>query len=124
MDRDLLDSLIEEAPRSVEDLENLPLYKILLAVGGYIAIGIGFFHFILSLPSGSAPRLILHLLIDIFFGLSLLVCYVRIERKPVNWSALAVISSLVLIALGGIVGGLAGIISIFGGALAFFKNLG
>ena len=124
MREDIVHDIYEEIPKSITDLEDLPIYHILIIVGAYIAIGIGLFHFILTLPGNPYPILVFHFLIDIFFGFGLILSYINIVDKMRIWSILTVIFSLILIAFGGIVGILAGVISLFGGAIAFFNYLG
>ena len=43
-DHRLFDKIIEESPTTPEEIERLEVYKILLIVGVYIALGIGILH--------------------------------------------------------------------------------
>ncbi|MFP3871512.1 MAG: hypothetical protein ACOC55_01605 [Candidatus Natronoplasma sp.] len=123
--KDEMDDIFERTPKSADDLEHLPLFAILMVVGAYVAIGIGIFHFVLSILRDFDPVLIFQLIINVTFGFGLLVCYLRVKDKMerIRWGVLAVVFSLILIVLGGIVGALGGIIGVFGGALALLAAL-
>lgn len=115
----VLDDLLENSPTSVGELEELQVYKILIVVSSYIALGIGTLHFVFSMGTLPFSNLFLKLLINITFGFLLLVAFHRIKIYKVKWSVMTILFSLVLIALGGIVGLLAGTFSLIGGFLSF-----
>lgn len=116
--------MAEGSPTSAEDLEDMPLHSILLILSAYLSVGIGIFHFFLSFLQHQDPYLIFHLAIDISFGVGLLISYFRIgdDKHQIRWSVFAVIFYVVLLAFGGIVGILAGIVGIFGGGLALLAT--
>ncbi len=118
MDRRLMEELVDECPKSTRDLEKLPLYSILLVLGGYISIGIGSFHFVITILEDFDFYSIFPLLINLIFGFGLLISYYRIQKAIKKWAAIAVVFSLVLISLGGTVGALAGLVAIPGAVLA------
>ncbi len=118
IDTSIIEELIDECPKSTQDLEKLPLYSILLVLGGYIALGIGSLHFVITMLKDFDFYAVFHLLTNLLFGFGLLISYHRIKREIKRWALVAIVFSLALIALGGVVGGLAGLIGIFGGVLA------
>ncbi|MFP4000445.1 MAG: hypothetical protein ACLFSM_03605 [Thermoplasmata archaeon] len=122
MDTDLIEDIWDESPKSVQDLESLSLHSILMVLGGYIAIGIGSLHFLLTLIERFDSLMILKLLINLIFGFMLLLSYYRLDKHTEKWSVLAGIFSLILIGLGGVVGGLAGLVGFFGAVLAFLST--
>ncbi len=123
MDTNLIKDIWEDSPKSVEELEKLPLHSILLALGGYISIGIGALHFLLTMIERFEYTRIFYLLINIIFGFALLLSYHRINVNTKKWALLASIFSFVLISLGGIVGALAGIVGLLGSVLAILATL-
>jgi len=123
MDTKLIEDIWEDSPKSIEELEKLSLHSILLALGGYIAIGIGTLHFLLTIIEEFEYIRIFYLIINIVFGFALLLSYHRINVDTRKWALLALIFSLVLISLGGIVGGLAGLVGLLGGILAMLVTL-
>lgn len=121
MDDDFISEVIEAVPKSKEDLEKLPPSLILIVIGGYIAIGIGLFHFILSIPNEPLVPLF-HFLIDLIFGVGLIVTFLRVESELITWSVIGIISSVALLALGGIVGGIAGLFGLIGVIVKFLRD--
>ncbi len=122
MNTEFIEEIWKECPKSIQALEDLPLYSVLLVLGGYFSIGIGTFHFLLTILERFAPSTIFYFVINIIFGFGLLLSFYRINTEKIKWSAIAVIFSLALIALGGIVGALSGLIGLFGGGLAFLST--
>ncbi len=118
MDTKLIEDIWKDSPKSIEELEKLSLHSILLALGGYISIGIGTLHFLLTMIEEFEYLRILYLIINIVFGFALLLSYHRINVDTRKWALLASIFSLILIGIGGIVGILAGIVGLLGGFLA------
>ncbi|MFW5928652.1 MAG: hypothetical protein ACOCSL_05545 [Thermoplasmatota archaeon] len=123
MAENILDRVIESIPKSIGDIDDMPLYSILIVLSGYIAIGLGFFNFILQLIVNIDIILILHFLVNLFFGFGVLLSYTKIPDDKRNWSVICGIFSIILIALGGIVGILAGVIGIIGSGLAFITTI-
>ena len=120
VDASLIEDLVDGCPKSASDLEKLPLHSILLVLGGYIAIGIGSFHFVITIMRDFYLHSIFHLLINLLSGFGLLFSYHRIKAKKMikKWAFIAAIFSVILIALGGIVGALAGLVGATGAILA------
>lgn len=115
-------SVARSSPTSAGDLEELPLYSILLVLASYIAIGIGIFHFLLEFIRGPDLYLIFHVGINVVFGSGLLIAYLKLYKEKIKWSIIAVLFSLMLAAFGGIVGVLAGIIGMFGGVMSLLST--
>lgn len=128
MDTKLIKDIWKDCPKSIEELEKLSLYSILLVLGGYISIGIGSLHFLLTTMEKFQFTRIFYFIINLIFGFGLLLSYHRIKVKTKKWAIVGSVFSLVLIALGGIVGALAGIVSLLGAILAILatydKNFG
>ncbi|MFW6048293.1 MAG: hypothetical protein ACOC87_03250 [Candidatus Natronoplasma sp.] len=122
MDTKLIEDIWEDSPKSIEELEKLSLYSILLVLGGYISIGIGTLHFLLTMIEKFEYTRIFYFIINLIFGFGLLLSYHRINVKTKKWALLGSIFSLILIGLGGIVGGLAGIIGLLGAILAILAT--
>jgi len=118
----VLDDLLENSPTSINELEDLDIYKILIVIGSYIAMGIGSLHFVLSVGTEPFTNLFFKLLINIIFGFLLLMAFHRIEFEKFKWSMITIIFSIILIVLGGIVGLLAGTFSLLGGLLSFLYD--
>ncbi len=123
MAENILDRVLESIPKSMDDIDDMPLYSILIVLSGYIAIGLGFFNFILQLIGNIDVKLVLHFLINLFFGFGLLLSYTKISDERRKWSVICGILSIILIALGGIVGILAGLIGVIGSSLAFITTI-
>ncbi|MFO7791964.1 MAG: hypothetical protein R6W73_03145 [Candidatus Saliniplasma sp.] len=121
-DPGLLDEIIEDSPTTLEEIEKLQVYKILIILAAYIALGIGTLHFILSLGSQPYLDLLFKLFINLLFGFLLLISFHRIDYMYKEWAIMAIIFSVILISLGGIVGLLAGTFSIFGVLLSFLSD--
>jgi len=115
----LFDEILEESPTTLDELEQLEVYQILLIVGAYIALGIGILHFVLSLGSQPLPSLLFKLFINLTVGFLLLVSFHRIANNGIQWQILVIIFSIISVSLGGIVGLLAGTFSLLGGLLSF-----
>ncbi len=122
MDTDLVEDIWDESPKSVDELEDLSLHSILMVLAGYIAIGLGSIHFILMMIGNLEALRIFQLLIKIVFGFGLLLCFYRLSGDEKKWSILAGVFSIILIALGGVVGILAGLVGILGAGLAFLST--
>lgn len=123
MAENILDSVIESLPKSMDDIDDMPLYSILIVLSGYIAIGLGFINFLLQLIVNIDVALVLHFLINLVFGFGVLLSYTKISDEKRKWSVICGILSIILIALGGVVGILAGLIGIIGSGLAFLTTI-
>ncbi|MBS3781687.1 MAG: hypothetical protein KGY66_03905 [Candidatus Thermoplasmatota archaeon] len=123
MDTELIEEIWNESPKSVKELEDLSLHSILLVLAGYISIGIGSLHFLLTIIESLEPRSVFYLIINIIFGFTLLLTNYKIQADRKKWAVLAFLFSLVLISLGGTVGILAGLIGVLGGVLAFLSSV-
>ncbi len=123
MERDLLDEILEKSPRSIDDLEKMSLGSILIIIGAYIAVGLGFFHFLINSLVHSPPSFIFQFFINFFFGLALILSYVKMSRDDSVFAIFVVILSIVLITLGGPVGTIAGLITLLGSIIALFTSV-
>ncbi len=123
MDTELIEDIWEESPKSVDELEKLSLHSVLLVLAGYISIGIGTLHFLLTIMDRFESLKVFQLLINLIFGFMLLLSYYELDSDPKRWSILAGIFSLILIGLGGIVGGLAGLVGFIGALLGFLSTM-
>ncbi|MEF8832237.1 MAG: hypothetical protein V5A66_01820 [Candidatus Thermoplasmatota archaeon] len=123
MDTKLIEDIWKDSPKSIEALEDLSLHSILLVLSGYISIGIGPLHFLLTIIEQFEAINIFQLFINLIFGFMLLLSYYRLDSDMKRWAILGGIFSLILIGLGGIVGGLAGLVGIIGAALAFLSTM-
>ena len=123
MAENILERVIEGVPKSFDELDEMPLYSILIVFSGYIAIGLGFFNFILQMIGGIRASIVLHFLVNLFFGFGILVSYIKIPEERRKWSIICGVFSIVLIALGGAVGILAGLIGIIGSGLSFLTTV-
>ncbi|MGM0405067.1 MAG: hypothetical protein ACQEQM_02870 [Thermoplasmatota archaeon] len=118
----VIDDILDKSPTSVDELEELHLYKILLIIASYIALGVGALHFVLSIGSMPFGGLIFKLMINLVFGFLLLLSFHNIEYDKIKWSIMTILFSIVLIVLGGVVGLLAGTFSLFGILLSFIYD--
>ncbi len=123
MAENILDRVIKNVPKSINDIDDMPLYSILIVLSGYIAIGLGFFNFLLQLIVQIHMMLALHFVVNLFFGFGILSSYTKLRDEKRKWSVICGICSIVLIALGGVVGTLAGLIGIIGSGLSFVTTI-
>ena len=109
-----------EVPKSIEELEKLPPYLILIVLGGFCAICLGILVFIFDILGNPGKFLqhIAQLLICLIFGFLLLWTYTQVRRAPKTAYVLGFVFSIILFFsnLGGVIGGVLGII----GALILF----
>ena len=112
--RATIDQVRRELPRSVEDMERLPIYSILFIVGGFCAIGLGFLVFLVSLanPRGNFILNIAQLLVCLIFGFMLLWNYTQVKKAPRTAFVLGLVFGIILWfgGYGGVIGGLLGVI--------------
>ncbi len=118
----VVDDLLDNSPTSLDELEELHIYKILIIIASYIAMGVGVLHFVLSMGSMPFGSLIFKLIINLVFGFFLLVSFHNIEDDKIKWSIMTILFSIVLIVFGGVVGLLAGTFSLFGILLSFIYD--
>lgn len=115
---DLIEDVLGSNPTTIDDLHELPLYSIFISIGGYLALGLGLFHFIVSMTREPFLLLIGHLIVNICLGTVLLFSNHKIVERKILWGSIVVMISIMLIALGGIVGALSGILALIGGVLS------
>lgn len=118
--RATIDKVSREVPKSLDELEKLPIYLILFVLGGFCAIGLGILAFLLSII-GMPKNFIVHivqLLICLIFGFLLLWTYTQVRRAPKMAYVLGFVFGIILLFSnwGGFIGGVLGIL----GALILF----
>lgn len=123
MAENILGRVLESIPKSIDEVDDMPLYSILIVLSGYIAIGLGFFNFLLQMIGNIDITLALHFIVNIFFGFGILISFIKIEEERRKWSVICGVLSIILIALGGVVGILAGIIGVIGSGLSFVTTV-
>ncbi|MFP4051154.1 MAG: hypothetical protein ACLFVB_05385 [Thermoplasmata archaeon] len=123
MAENILDRVLKSIPKSMDDIDEMPLYSILIVLSGYIAVGLGFFNFLLQLIGNINVNIALHFIINLFFGFGILLSYTKIEDEKRKWSVICGVLSIILLALGGVVGILAGLIGVIGSALSFITSI-
>ena len=123
MAENILGRVLESIPKSIDEIDDMPLYSILIVLSGYIAIGLGFFNFLLQVIENIDITLALHFIVNIFFGFGILISFIKIEEERRKWSVICGVLSIILIALGGVVGILAGIIGVIGSGLSFVTTV-
>lgn len=123
MAENILDRVLKSIPKSMDDIDEMPLYSILIVLSGYIAVGLGFFNFLLQLIGDINVTIALHFIINLFFGFGILLSYTKIEEEKRKWSVICGVLSIILLALGGVVGILAGLIGVIGSALSFITSI-
>ncbi|MGM0509533.1 MAG: hypothetical protein ACQESD_00190 [Thermoplasmatota archaeon] len=119
--KDLIGDVLESNPTRADELYELPLHSVFISIGGYLAIGLGIFHFIVSMANRPFLLLLGHLIINIIFGVGLLLTNTKMIKKKIARGVSTIIISIILIAFGGIVGALSGIVALIGGILYFIK---
>jgi ribosomal protein L40E len=125
---DTLQEITREVPKSVSELEELPIYLLLIVLGGGLAILLGIVFGIVEValnftsPSwlGSA---LLHIIINIVIGIFLIVSFVFCKKDKFLGSVIAALFSIILIAGGWIAGIIGGVIGLIGAILTFFNYL-
>ncbi len=123
MEYEILEDVLKESPKSFDEVETLPLYKVLLILGGYLAMGLGFFHFVVMIITELDPITVFHFIVNLLFGFGLLLGNHMISKDLKRWAVLSIIFSLVLIALGGVVGAISGLIGTLGSILALLTTV-
>lgn len=118
--RATIDKVSREVPKSIDELEKLPIYLILFVLGGFCAIGLGILVFLLNIV-GMPKKFVLHivqLLICLIFGFLLLWTYTQVRRAPKTAYVLGFVFGIILLFSnwGGVIGGVLGLI----GALILF----
>jgi hypothetical protein len=123
---DSLDGIIKEVPTSVRELEKLPMYLMLIVLGGGIAVLLGVVFGIIEIAMSVAllkwvGEGTVHLIVCLVMGALLIFSFVICKRDLFTGSILAGISGLVLIIAGGIAGLIGGLFGVLGAFLAFIK---
>lgn len=116
---DVIYEVYEASPTSMEDLERMSLYTVLITMGGYIAMGLGFTHFLVSMVTYANAIFVFQFLVNLSFGFALLICNMNMGSDSRRWTLLAGVFALVLMALGGAVGAISGLIALIGAVLGF-----
>ncbi len=121
--RATIDKVSREVPKSIEELEKLPPYLILIVLGGFCAIGLGILVFIFDILGnpGKSLQHIVQLLICLIFGFLLLWTYTQVRRAPKTAYVLGFVFGIILLFgnLGGVIGGVLGLI---GAIILFLKT--
>ncbi len=117
-----MDDILDEIPKSLSEFERMSMDSLLIVLGAYTALALGFLHFLVSGFVYSPIPFLFQFLINVIFGAGLLICFVR-KHRDIVWSVLALVFSLILIILGGPVGVVAGLIALFGSLLAFLGDI-
>jgi hypothetical protein len=118
--RATIDQVSKEVPKSLEELEKLPIYLVLFVVGGFGAMGLGILVFLINIVS--VPRAfvihVVQLIISVVFGFLLLWTYTQVRRAPKTAYVLGFVFGIILLFgnIGSVIGGILGII----GALILF----
>jgi len=123
---DSLNGIMKEVPMSVRELEKLPLYLMLIVVGGGMAVLLGIVIGVIEIAMavallrwvGEGP---LHLIVCLVMGALLIFSFVICKRDLFTGSILAGISGIVLVIAGGIAGLIGGLFGVFGAFIAFLK---
>ncbi len=116
---DLIEDVLESNPTRIDELHELPMHSVFISIGGYLAVGLGIFHFIVSMANEPFLVLLGHLTIDVVMGFGLLITNTDNIEKGNMRGVSMIILSVILIAFGGIVGALSGLIALVGGILYF-----
>lgn len=108
----------EEADEPVTLFER-PAHEMLLVLGSLLAVLLGSVFFVLSvLGETSAVDALPAALVDVVLGVLLLVALPVLRRRRINGALLALVSSILLIALGGLAGVIGGLFGLVGGLIA------
>jgi hypothetical protein len=117
-------------PRSIPEIERLPLHEGLMALAGIIALILAVPSFFINMGvmsvfgAGLGGSFIVSLLLTFFcvvFGFLFLCCFVLDRRRPGLASGTAFVLSIFSIILGGFGGLIAGIMGMCGGAIGILK---
>ncbi|MFO8109972.1 MAG: hypothetical protein R6U17_05560 [Thermoplasmata archaeon] len=119
MENDLIAKVYESSPKSINELEKMSLPAVLITLGGYVAIGLGFTHFLVSIISLADIIFIFQFLVNLLFGFALLISCMNLHRDTRRWTILSGVFGIILMVLGGAVGAISGLIAIIGAALGF-----
>ncbi len=114
MEEERIKQVYESSPKSIADLEDMPLGAVLITLGGYVAIGLGFTHFLVSVISSAELIFIFQFIVNISFGFALLLSNMKLPDDTRRWTVLAAVFGLILMVLGGAVGAISGFIAIVG----------
>ncbi len=124
-----VDQLVESIPKSMSDLEDMPLYSILLFLGACLSIGVGLLLFLFFLSFTFSTSSFIDLIINIILGTVILLVasnMLEMDSQTTSYLMLAIvvlISSITIIFLGGIVGRISGFIALIGSVIALANHL-
>lgn len=125
-------SIVSGETLSPEKLAAAPPERLLALLAGGAAIGFGTLAFALDVAHDprvellglkGAAAAIMTFLVTLLFGALLLYVAMRMEARPRDLSVLVVAFSVVLLALGGVGGAIAGILGLFSGAVVLVREL-
>ncbi len=119
MDEDTLTQVYESSPKSIADLEKMAIPAVLITLGGYVAMGLGFTHFFVSVLTRTELIFVFQFIVNLFFGFALLVSNMKLEEDMRRWTIFAAVFGLILMVLGGAVGAISGFIALTGAVLGF-----
>lgn len=126
-----IDTVKRSTPKTISEIERLPLHLALIALAGVIAIIIAVPSFFITMGISVLiihtfiGGLLLGIVTSVFcavLGFGFLYAYVLGKRRPVAGSALAVFISLVIIPLGGLGGIIAGVMGLCGGSIGLLRK--
>ena len=129
--RGLMTSTAPAEAFSRDALAEAPAERLLSMLAGACAIGFGALAFILQVAND--PRIewlglrgvtasVMTLVVALVFGFLMLVGSTQVHRRPRDWSILIVAFAVVLLALGGLGGAIAGILGLFAGGVVFLRE--
>lgn len=124
-----VDQLVESIPKSMSDLEDMPLYSILLFLGACLSIEVGLLLFLFFLSFTFSTSSFIDLIINIILGTVILLVasnMLEMDSQTTSYLMLAIvvlISSITIIFLGGIVGRISGFIALIGSVIALANHL-
>jgi hypothetical protein len=91
----------------------------LIVVGSLLAIALGPLFFVLELAiEGLGARGLSAVIVDVVIGFLMLVSVPLIRRRAMNGIPLAIVSAIILMALGGVAGVIGGLFGLAGSLLA------
>lgn len=93
--------------------------EMLIVVGSLLAIALGPLFFVLELAiEGLGARGLSAVIVDVVIGFLMLVSVPLIRRRAMNGIPLAIVSAIILMALGGVAGVIGGLFGLAGSLLA------
>lgn len=129
MIEETVDKIVETSPRSISDLEKFSLHTILLFIGAYLSIIMGFIHFILFVGTDNSLFLFINLSVNVIFGALILFVTVYLVEKHcetyeyLKMVTLAAAFSMIVIFFGGTAGAISGFLALLGSLIALADHL-